>query len=68
MAHFDAYLCRMHRGELVPFDTATVDASDKDEATAMARKWAGTVEAHEDAWLQIRLDGKSIAVFEPGKF
>ena len=68
MAHFLASICKMHLGNLVPFDSATVESESTPEAIEGAKRWANEIERFEDAWLHITLDGKGVATFKPGEF
>lgn len=69
VAHFQAGLCKMHKGKLAaPYEGATIETDSTLEAIDKAKRWARTVEDIDDAWLQILFEGKSVASFKPGEF
>ena len=68
MALFDASLCQMLNGELVPYDLVTIDTDGLPDAERRAKAWAGTVELREGSWLQIKQGAFAAASFKPGDF
>ena len=59
----------MHEGNLAdPYESATIETDSTPAAIDKAKRWARTVEDIDDAWLQIILEGKSVASFKPGEF
>jgi hypothetical protein len=68
MALFDASLCQMLNGELVPYDMGTIDTDSLPEAKRRAKAWTETVEMREESWLLIKQGTFSAAVFKPGEF
>ncbi len=69
MAHFQAGLCKMHKGSLAgPYESLAIDTSSTPDAIEKAKRWAQTVEDIDGAWLQILFEGKSVASFKPGEF
>lgn len=68
MAQFHAGLCKMHKGNLVPYDGLTIETNSTPDAIDKAKRWARTVEDIDGAWLQILFEGKSVASFKPGEF
>lgn len=68
MATFEAGLCQMLNGNLVPYDTATIETHDSSSAVERAKAWAGTVDVMENSWLQVLYNGKAVASLRPGEF
>lgn len=66
---FTAGLCLMgHDGELVPYDTAPIDAASQTDAVHLAREWAQDATLAEDSYLQVLLDDEVVASLKPGEF
>lgn len=68
MAIFQASLCRMDKGNLVPYDSATIETNSGYDAVEKAKRWALTVDDRDDAWLQVLFEGEGVAKFKPGAF
>lgn len=59
----------MHKGNLAaPYESATIETDSTPDAIDKAKRWALTVEDIDSSWLQILLEGKSVASFKPGEF
>ena len=66
---FTASLCLMGgSGELMPYDTADIDATSQSDAIRLASRWAQTATLAEDSHLQVLLNGQAIASLKPGEF
>jgi len=67
---FQAGLCCMLNGSLAAAYTgATIEAETEADAVRRAKEWAATADNILDgSWLQVLLDGKSVASFKPGEF
>ncbi|MCB1536642.1 MAG: hypothetical protein KDJ44_18525 [Rhodoblastus sp.] len=61
MALFQAALCRIQEGNLVPYEHETIQMDSAPDAIEKAKQWAQSIDDREDAWLQVLFDGKSIA-------
>jgi hypothetical protein len=61
MPEYVAGLCRMHDGELVPFDTKRFFADNHDEAVrqAVERLSSTDIGVDNSAWLQVLCDGSA---------
>jgi hypothetical protein len=69
VVQFKVGLCKMHKGNLAgPYESATIETDSTPDAIDKAKRWARTVEDIDGAWLQILLEGKSVASFKPGEF
>ncbi len=68
MAIFQAGLCQMHKGNLVPYDTVTIDTDGLPNAIKRAKAWSHTVETMEGSWLQVLFEGQAVASLKPGEF
>jgi hypothetical protein len=69
LSTFQAGLCCMLNGSLAePYEGATIEAETKADAVRRAKEWAATVDVLDGSWLQVLLDGKSVASFKPGEF
>jgi hypothetical protein len=66
---FTAGLCLMGgNGELVPYDTMSIEAASHADAIQLAREWAQTAALSGDSHLRVLLNGESVASLEPGEF
>lgn len=66
---FQAGLCAMRNGTLTaPCTGATIESDSVADAIQKAKKWTATVDIIDGSWLQILVDGKSVASFKPGEF
>jgi hypothetical protein len=66
---FTAGLCLMGRdGQLVPYDTAPIEAASQADAIQLARQWAQDATLAEDSHLQVLLNGEAVARLKPGEF
>jgi hypothetical protein len=55
-------LCRMMHGALqAPYEAISIDAIDDAEATKRGKEWAASLDIQDDTWLQVLIDGRSIA-------
>ncbi|MBR0712198.1 hypothetical protein [Bradyrhizobium liaoningense] len=68
MATFQAGLGRMLNGNLVIYDSVTIENDSSVGAVERAKSWASTVEQHDESWLQVVYNGKAVASLKPGEF
>jgi hypothetical protein len=69
MAKFNAGLCQMWQGKLAPpYEGANIESVSTPKAIEKAKRWAKTVERREGAWLQVLVEGKSVASLNPDEF
>jgi hypothetical protein len=62
-------LCRMTNGTLdAPYLGDSVEALSTADVIHKAKAWAANVDVAEGSWLQVLLDGKSVASLKPGSF
>jgi len=69
LALYNVGLCRMGKNSLeAPYNGTPVEAADTAEAVRKAKQWAASVEIADNSWLQVLLDGRSVASLKPGSF
>lgn len=66
---FTAGLCLVGRnGELIPYDTAEIEAASQADAIRLAQQWAQDATLAQDSHLQVLLNGEAVARLKPGEF
>jgi hypothetical protein len=51
----------MHGALQAPYEAISIDAIDDAEATKRGKEWAASLDIQDDTWLQVLIDGRSIA-------
>ena len=66
---FKACLCLMGQGdELVPYDTAHIEAASEADAVRLSKQWARDAAMSDDSYLQVLQGGKAVARLGPAEF
>jgi hypothetical protein len=69
MVTYKIGLCLMAKDTLgAPYQGTSIQAMSAADVLHKAKTWAASVIVEDGSWLQVLLDGKSIASFPPGKF
>ena len=67
MRTYKVGLCRMANSTLnAPYQGNSVEALSTVDVIPKAKAWAANVDVADGSWLQVLLDGKSVANFKPG--